>query len=125
VLLDLAHGRVDLGADVGRLGQGQQEVEARLGGKVEDVVGVVGGGFIDAAAAAGGGAGLVQFCALDGEAHVGEAHVGEAQEDQAKDGAGVFLRLEAGVGAELIGGVPQALLQRGGGNVLLGGFGPV
>jgi len=120
VLLDLAHGRVDLGADVGRLGQGQQEVEARLGGKVEDVVGVVGGGFIDAAAAAGGGAGLVQFCALGGE-----AHVGEAQEDQAKDGAGVFLRLEAGVGAELIGGVPQALLQRGGGNVLLGGFGPV
>ena len=53
VLLDLAHRGVDLGADVGHLGQGQQVVEARLGGEVEDAFGVVGGGFIDAAAAPG------------------------------------------------------------------------
>jgi len=78
VLLDRAHGRVDLGADVGRLGQGQQEVEARLGGEVEHVVGVVGGGLIDAAATAGGGAGLLQLGSLSGE-----SHFRKAQEDQA------------------------------------------
>ena len=103
MLLDLAHGRVDLGADVGRLGQGQQVVEARLGREVEDALGVVGGGFVHPAAAPGRGAGLLQLGALGGE-----AHLGEAQEDQAEDGAGVLLGLEAGVGAELVGGVPEA-----------------
>jgi len=42
----------------------------------------------------------------------GETHLGKTQEDEAKDGAGVFLRLEARVGAELVGGVPQALFER-------------
>lgn len=37
-----------------------------------------------------------------------------------EDGAGIFLRLEAGIGAELIGGIPQALFQRGGGVVFFG-----
>lgn len=83
-------------------------VEAGLRGQVEHVVSMVGGGFIHTAAAAGGGAGLFQHFALGGK-----ARLGEAQEDQAKDGAGVFLRLEAGVGAELVGGVPQALFERG------------
>ena len=81
MLLDVAHRRVDLGADVGRLGQRQQVVEARLGREVEDALGVVGGGFIDAAAAPGRGAGLLQLGALGGE-----ADLGEAQEDQAEDG---------------------------------------
>jgi hypothetical protein len=70
---------------------------------------VVGGGLIDAAAPAGGGAGLFQLRALGGK-----ADLGKAQEDQAEDRAGVFLRLEAGVGAELVGGVPQPLFKRGG-----------
>jgi hypothetical protein len=32
----------------------------------------------------------------------GEDRFGEAQEDQAEDGCGVFLGLEAGIGAELV-----------------------
>jgi hypothetical protein len=47
----------------------------------------------------------------------GKAHFGKAQKDQPKDGAGVFLWLEAGIGAELVGCVSQALLKRGGGSV--------
>ena len=107
MLLDLAHRGVDLGADVGGLGQGQQVIEARLGREVEDAFGVVGGGFVHAAAAPRRRAGLLQLGALGGE-----ADLGEAQEDQAEDRAGVFLGLEAGVGAELVGGVPQALFER-------------
>ena len=88
--------------------------------QVEDAFGVIGGGVVDAAAAAGRGAGLLQLGALGGE-----ADLGEAQEDQAEDRAGVFLRLEAGVGAELIGGVPEALFERGGGGVFFGWGDPV
>jgi len=47
----------------------------------------------------------------------GEPDFGEAQEDEAEDGRGVFLGFEAGVGAELVGGIPQALFQRGLSNV--------
>ena len=61
------------------------------------------------------GAGLLRFCALGGE-----ADFGEAQEDQAEDGRGVFLGLETGVGAELVGGVPEPFFQGGGGGVLSG-----
>jgi polar amino acid transport system substrate-binding protein len=50
---------------------------------------------------------------------------GKAQEDQAEDGAGVFLRLEAGIGTELVGSIPQALFERGGGGVFFGGGDPV
>jgi hypothetical protein len=100
VLLDRAHRRVDLGADVGRLGKGQQAVEACLRRELEDALGVVGGGIIDAAAAPGRGAGLLQLHALRGE-----ANFRKAQEDQAEEGAGVFLGLEPRVGAELIDGV--------------------
>ena len=46
-----------------------------------------------------------------------EADFGEAQEDEAEDGSGVFLSLEAGVGSELVGGVPKALFERGAGNI--------
>ena len=37
----------------------------------------------------------------------------EAQEEEAEHGRGVFLGLEARVGAELVGGVPETLFQRG------------
>ena len=119
VAFDLAHGGVDLAADVGCFGQGQQVVEARLGGEVEHVVGVVGGGFVHPAAAARGGAGRFKLFALGGK-----AHLGKAQKDQAEDGAGVFLRLQARVGAELVGRVPQALFERGRGGVFFGGGDP-
>ena len=51
VLLDVAHGGIDLGADVGDFGQHQQVIEAGLGGEVEDAFSVVGGGVINPAAA--------------------------------------------------------------------------
>jgi len=66
------------------------------------------------------GAGLLQLRALGGE-----ADFGEAQEDEAEDGRGVFLRLETGVSAKLIRGIPKALLKRGGGGVFFGWGDPV
>jgi hypothetical protein len=47
-----------------------------------------------------------------------ELRVGEAKEDQPEDGLGVLRRGEPAVGAQLIGGGPEALLQRGGRGVL-------
>ena len=41
-----------------------------------------------------------------------EADFDETWKDAAEAGRGGFLRLEAGVGAELVGGVPEALFQR-------------
>ena len=63
--------------------------------------GVVGGGVVHAAAAPRRRLGLLQLGALGGE-----TDLGKAQEDQAEDRRGIFLRLEPGVGAELIGGIP-------------------
>ena len=54
-----------------------------------------------------------------------EADLGEAQEDEAEDGLGVLRRGEAGVRAELVRRVPQAVFQRLGARVLLGGCDPV
>jgi hypothetical protein len=51
-------------------------------------------------------------------AFCGEADFGEAQEDEAEDGRGVFLGLEAAVGAELIGALPEALFKRAVGGVV-------
>ncbi len=120
VLLHLAHGGVHLTADVCRLGQGEQEVEACFRGEVEDVVGMVGGGFIDPATPAGGRADRFQLGPLGGK-----AHLGEAQEDQTQDGAGVFLGLKTRVGAELVGGMPQSLFERSGGGIFFSGGDPV
>lgn len=72
VLLDVAHGGIDLRADVLGFGAVEQVIEPRLGGQIEDALGVVGGGFIDAAASTGGGAGFFQLGALCGEADFGE-----------------------------------------------------
>jgi hypothetical protein len=49
----------------------------------------------------------------------GEPDFGEAQEDEAEDGRGVFLRFKAGIGAELIGGIPETFFECGGGSILL------
>ena len=81
---------------------------------------MVGGGFLDPIASPGRHARSFQLAALQGK-----AHFGKAQEDQAEDGARVFLRLEARIGAELVGGVPEALFERAGGGVLFGGGDPV
>ena len=120
VLFDVTHRGIDLGANVGRFGQCQQIVEARLGAKVEDALRMVGGGFLDPIASPRRHASGVQLAALQGK-----AHFGKAQGDKAEEGARVFLRLEAGIGAELVGGVSQALFERGGGGVLFGGGDPV
>ena len=48
---------------------------------------------------------------LGDEERPGETDFGEAQEDEVEDGRGVFLGLEAGVGAELVGGVPEAFFR--------------
>ena len=42
---------------------------------------------------------------------------GKAQEEEAEGGTGVFLPLEAGICAKLVGGIPPALFKRCGGKV--------
>jgi len=53
-------------------------------------------------------AGFLQLGALGSE-----THFGEPQEDEAQDECRVFLRLETGVGAELVRGIPEAFFERG------------
>ena len=50
----------------------------------------------------------------------GEPNFSKAQKDKAKNQALVFLRLEARVRAELVGGIPETLFQRRSGGVFLG-----
>jgi hypothetical protein len=54
-----------------------------------------------------------------------KADFGEAEKDEAEDGGGVFLGLEAGVGAELVGGGPELLFKRGGSGVFFRGSDPL
>ena len=42
----------------------------------------------------------------------GETDFGKPQEDEAEDGRGIFLRLQFGIGAQLVGGIPEAFFQR-------------
>jgi len=88
VLLDGAHGVVDLGPDVFGLGEVEQVVEAGGGRQVEQALGVVSGGIVEPGAAPRGGGGGFELGALDGE-----PGLGEAQENEAEDGRGVFLSL--------------------------------
>jgi hypothetical protein len=119
VLLDRAHGRVDPGADVGGLGQRQQMVIARFGSEIEHALGVIGRGLVYAATTARRGACLLQLGALRRK-----ADIGEAEKDQPEDGAGIFLGLQPGIRAKLIGGVPEALLERCCGGVFFGARDP-
>ena len=80
MLLNLAHGCVDLGPDVGDFGQREQKVETCLGREVEDAFGVIGGGLIDAVAAPGRCGGTFELGALNGK-----ADLSKTQEDEAKD----------------------------------------
>ena len=73
MLLDVAHRRVDPGPDVGRLGKGEQIVEARLGAQVQDAVGVVRGGFIDPTSPPGTAAGGFELASLGRKPNLGEA----------------------------------------------------
>src|ERR1017187_6062951 len=114
VRFDVAHGGIDLGADILGFGTVEQVIEPRLGGQVEYALGVIGDRVIHARTAPGGHTGLLQVGAPGGE-----ADFGKAQKDEAEDGRGVFLGFEAGVGAELVSGVPKALFQRGVVGVLL------
>ena len=108
MLPDVAHGGIDHRADVLGFGAVKQVIEPRLGEQIQDALGVVGGEFIKARATPGGRVGLGQRGALGGE-----ADFDEPQEDEAEDWCGVFLGIEAGVGAELVGGLPEAFSQRG------------
>lgn len=45
---------------------------------------------------------------------------GETQEDEAKDWCRIFPRLQAGVGAELVGSIPETLFKRGAIRVFFG-----
>ena len=53
VLLDVAHGGIDLRADVFCFGQIQEEVEARIGREAEEALCMIRGSFIDTRAAGG------------------------------------------------------------------------
>ena len=83
-----------------------RRVEKRaLSGRREDTFGLV------IALADGAASG-----ALSGEAGLGlgEFVVGVAQKDEAEDGDGVLGRLQLGIGAELVGGSPEAFFEFGG-----------
>ena len=132
LLLDGAHGVVDLGTDVGGLGQVEQVVEAGLGGQVEHALGVVCRRILGAVAAPRGdggtltpgpsprGRGEFELCALEGK-----TGLGEAQKNEAEDGRGVFGGFQAGVGPELVGGGPELFFKRGRGGVFLRGGDPL
>jgi hypothetical protein len=66
------------------------------------------------------GGGLVERGATDGK-----AGLGKAQEDEAEDWAGVLLGGQAGVGAEIISGIPKLFFQRIAGGVLFRWGNPV
>ncbi len=106
-LLDLAHGVVDLRADVLRLGEVEEEFESGVVREVEDAFGAVASGVIRATATARRSGGIFQLGALGDE-----TDFGEAEEDDAEDWAGVFLGLEAGIRLRMVGGTPEASRQR-------------
>lgn len=120
MLFNVAHGGVDLGTNVVGLRQREQVVETRLGAEIEDAFGVISCRLIHKAATA-------RRCACGFELGTlsSKTDFGKAQEDQTKDRSGVFLRLEAGVGAELVSGVPKAFFQGGSGGVFFGRCDPV
>ena len=92
MLLDVAHGGIDLRADVLGFGAVEQVIEPCLGGQIQDALGVISRRIVNPRTAARAvpvptfGAGFLQLGALGGE-----ADFGEAQEDEAEDGRGVFL----------------------------------
>ena len=116
---DGAHGCVHGVADLRAFGEGEQVIEAGVGREIDDAGGVVGRGVIDARAAPAAGGLLLQHGAV-----FGETGVSEAEEDEAEDGRGILRGFEAGIGAELIGGGPEAFFQGVVGGVLFGGGDP-
>ncbi len=115
LLFDGFHGGVDGLADVGGFGKLEEGGETGVVGQIEDALSLV-VGFADFAAAGG----------LGGEFRLGEGEfvVGVAEEDEAEDGDGVFGGFEFGVGAEFVGGAPEAFFEFGGvgGHRVLDGF---
>ena len=120
VLLDVAHGVVDGFAHVGGFWQREEVVEAGVGCEVEHALSVIRGGVVQARAAPRRGGGFIQLGAL-----CGKADFGKAQEDEAEDRLGVLRGGEAGVGAELVGGVPKTFFQRAVGGVFFRWSDPV
>lgn len=106
-LLDVAFEAVDREVHAAEVGGGGRQVGQALG--VRDIRIVEPG-----AAPRGGGGGF-------GLGAVG----GEAQEDETEEGRGVFLSLQFGIGAELVGGSPKLSLKGGGGSAFLRGGDPL
>ncbi len=101
-LFDGRHGVVDPLAEVRSLGQSNEAVKARLVREVEHSARVV-----------VSGADLATTGALPLEliAGGGEPKVGVAQENEPEDGGGVLRRAQPRVSTQLIGGLPQPVLQ--------------
>jgi hypothetical protein len=74
--------------------------------KEKQVVGMVGAGVVHAGASASRNSGIFQLGPLRRE-----AGFREAQKDEAEHRLGVLPSLQAGVGAELVSGIPEALLK--------------
>lgn len=122
MFLDVAHGFADGGADhflvLAAFGPGEEFGVAGVGREVKHAFGVVGGGFVEARTSSGRVAlpttGRLFF--EDGAAF-GEANIGKAEEDEPQNRSGILGGGEAGIGAELVSGFPQAFFESVGGGV--------
>lgn len=89
VLLDVAHGGIDLRVDGLGFGAVEPVIKPSLSGQIRDAFSVIGGGFIQPGTASRRRGHFLKLGALGGE-----ADFGEAQEDEAEDGRRIFLGFE-------------------------------
>ncbi len=121
VLLDFRHRVVDGLPDVGAFRQIQQMIEARRWRQEDHAFGMVGGGIVGAVGSTAGRCpGGFQL-----RAALCEASLGKQQENQAQHRRGILRRRQPGIGAELVGGIPQALFKCIGSGIPLGWCNPV
>ena len=107
VLLDVAHRVVHRFSHVGGFRQRQEMVETGVRCEVKHSVSVIRAGVFQARAASRRGGGFIQLGAL-----YSKSNFCKAQKDETEDRLGVLRCGEAGVGAELVCGVPKAFFER-------------
>lgn len=107
MLLNVAHGVIDGLAHVGRFRKREQVIEARFGCQKQNDISVICGGVIHPGATPRRGWEFLQPGTLRRK-----SDFSEPKKDEAKDWLRVFRSLEAGVGAELVGGIPETLFKR-------------